>query len=71
MVDGDVARGQDDKEMVDDGSNRGENNREDDGSKRGKNNREDDSSKRDKNNHEDDKANILITRQRRVARRPL
>ena len=57
--------------MVDDGSKRGKNNCEDDGSKRDKNNREDDGSKRDKNNREDDKANILITRQRRVARRPL
>ena len=55
-----------------DGSKRGENNHEDDGSKRDKKNREDDGSKRDKNNHEDDgKANILITRQRRVVRRPL
>ena len=57
--------------MVDDGSKRGKNNREDDGSRRGKNNREDDGSRRGKNNREDDKANILITRQRRVARRPL
>ena len=54
-----------------DGSKRGENNREDDGSKRDKNNHEDDGSKRDKKNCEDDKANILITRQRRVVRRPL
>ena len=30
-----------------------------------------DGSKRGKKNREDDKANILITRQRRVARRPL